>query len=196
MNLLSKARVALVAGLLLAGGVAAYSAMWTGLPPATSSPTTVSGNAATLPLTGAETGAFDTGLSGGRNPQTETISVDQLKTYMYGNSGTASATINTVAAATGATTAGAATCNASRCVINSAAMTLAAGATHVLTVSNSVILSTSILLVTVGNITNTSTGSLVFSVIPYNLGGAGYISLVNNGIAFNGTVRWNVVVIN
>lgn len=184
----------LVAGLLLVGGAVAYAGMWTGLPAATSSPTT--GNAVTLPLTGNEVGAFDTGLTGGRNPQTETISVDQIKTYVYGNGGTAGATGNTVVNAA----SGSATCNAARCVVMSEPLTTTVGNFYTLVLSSSNIISTSILQVTVGNVTNTATGVSLRTVTTSSSSpGAATIQVVNapGGTAsFNGTLRFSVLIIN
>lgn len=46
---------------------------------------------ASFPLTGSETGAFDTNLSGGRTPQTESISVNQLAGFFRAGSALTSA---------------------------------------------------------------------------------------------------------
>lgn len=187
-----KTLLALVAGLLLAGGVASYAGMWSGLPAATSSPST--GNATTLPLTGSEVGAFDTGLSGGRNPQTETISIDQIKTYVFGNDGTVGVTGNSTATAT----AGAATCNAARCVVTSEALTTTPGSAYTLVLSSSNILATSVVQVAVGQGTNTGTGVTLKTVSPR--AGAADIVVRNEGMAtpgaFNGTLKFGVLVVN
>lgn len=188
-----KALIALVAGLLLGGIATSYAGMWSGLPAATSSPST--GNAATLPLTGNEVSAFDTGLSGGRNPQTETISVDQIKTYVFGNGGTVGATGNTTATAT----AGAATCNAARCVVTSEALTTAASQAYTLAMSSSNILSTSLVLASVGNGTNTTSNVAITTVTPVCSGSNCRVDVVarnGNTSALNGTLRFSVLVIN
>lgn len=183
----------LVAGLLLAGVGFAYAGMWSGLPAATSSPTT--GNAVTLPLTGNEVGAFDTGLSGGRNPQTETISVDQIKEYVYGNGGAAGASPNVA----GTDSGGASTCNASRCLITTAALTTVANNLYTLNVSNTYINTSSIVLLTLSNGTNTSSSVFLANSTVY----AGAVRVrIGNGAGIsgaatlNGTVKVGVVVIN
>ena len=61
--------LALLAGLLAAGGAIAAGFYTNGL------------TAASFPLTGAETIPADTNLSGGREPQSESITVNQLKSY-------------------------------------------------------------------------------------------------------------------
>lgn len=187
-----KLRAALVAGLLLAGGVlAAHAAgMWSTLPAATSSPGSLA--ATTLPLTGIETGAFDTNLSGNRNPQTETISLDQIKTFIYGNSGGADASAPTETTAV----AGAATCNSGECIVTSEALTTASNAFYTLTLSSSSILTNSIIQASVGSVTNTSTGVSLREVKALWPGAT--VITVNNagGIAFNGTIRFRVLVAN
>lgn len=186
-------KIALVAGLLLGGVVTVQAGMWSGLPAASSSPTT--GNATTLPLTGSETGAFDTGLSSGRNPQTETISVDQIKTYVFGNGGSASATANSTATAV----AGAATCNASRCVVTSEALTTPASQPYTLNVSSSNILSTSIVLANVANGTNTTSGATLTTNTVTCSGtncAARMVIRNSNGSALNGTLVIPLIVIN
>jgi len=199
MKSLSKLHVALVAGLFLAGAgvVSAYAGMWSGLPPATSSPSAL--NSTTLPLTGNETGAFDTNLSGGRNPQTETISVDQIKTYVFGNGGSAGATPATqvsVTGTSGSTTAASGTCDASLCIVTTPALTTAISTFYTVTLSNSNILTTSVVLAALANGTNTSTGSAL-RTIDQPWAGATVITIKNEGgISFNGTVRLRLVVIN
>lgn len=184
--------LSLVAGLVLAGGVAAYAGMWSGLPAATSSPTTASGNATTLPLTGNEVSAFDTGLSAGRNPQTETISIDQIKTYVFGNGGTAGLTGNTTATAT----AGASTCNAARCVVTTESLTTAIGASSTQTISSTNALATSIPLVSLSLGTNVITGAFITTATA----AAGAVSvIIKNGnatSALSGTMKINLVIVN
>lgn len=194
----SHLRVALVAGLFLAAGaVAAVAGMWTGLPTpsASSSGSGSASSAATLPLTGNETGAFDTNLSGGRNPQTIAPSISQLKTYMFGNGGTAGAVANTTAVAT----SGAATCVAAdRCSISSEALTTAVSAFYTLRVTSTAILSTSIIHASVMNISNTSTGTTIRTVKPDLASGGAVVITVKNegGIAFDGTIRVAITVVN
>lgn len=193
-------RVALVAGLFLAAGVvASVAGMWTGLPTPSSSASGSgsSSSAATLPLTGNETGAFDTNLSGGRNPQTLAISTGQLRTFMFGNNASASGT-QTTAAATGTTTA-TGTCNAFNCAINTAALTTAAGSAYTLTLSNSQILSTSVVLASIGNVSNTSTGAIIHTVTNDTVNQGAVTIVVGNSAsatAFNGTLRLKVLVLN
>ena len=170
-----------VAGLLAVLSVSAYAAgIWEGM------------TDATLPLTGAEHGAFDTGLSQGRSPQTEAITVDQLKQYMFGNNGTASTTANATATAT----AGAATSNNDRVVVTSEALTTAAAADYTLTLTNSEVLATSIVLVSVANGTNTTEGLSVQRVQP--AAGSVVIKVRNThaSAALNGTIKISVAVIN
>lgn len=188
-------RVALVAGLFLAGAglVSAYAGMWTGLPAATSSPST--GNATTIPLTGSEVGAFDTGLSGGRNPQTETISVDQIKTYVFGNGGTVGVTGNTTAVSV----AGAATCNAARCVVTTESLTTGAGLASTINISDNQLLSTSLIQVTLGNGTNVVTGPhLTTATVVCSGTNCAVRAVIRNAntIALSGTMVLNVLVIN
>lgn len=184
----------LVAGLFVGGVVAANAGMWSGLPQATSSPST--GNAVTLPLTGNETGAFDTNLSGGRNPQTEIISVDQIKTYVFGNGGSAGATgVTTVEA----TTAPFAQCGAAyNCAINSTALTTTANSFYSLVVSSTQILSTSTVLGSVMNVSNTSSGTLLKRIDINPLGGSAtfHVQNADSGITFNGTIRVKMLVVN
>ena len=129
-----------LAGLLSLASLPAMAGMWSTLPAATTSPTAL--NAATLPLTGNEIAPFDTLLSGGRNPQTETISVDQLKVYMFGNLG--STTAVTLALNAQAAVSDYGTCNSGRCVLTSSSLTLATSGYYTPTVLNSTVTTSSI----------------------------------------------------
>lgn len=197
----SRLRIALVAGLFLSGVGAAVAGMWSGLPLATTTPGPLA--TATLPLTGNEAGAFDTNLSGGRNPQTEQITVSNLKSYMFGNGGVQSLVQNTFVTASGDNrTVGSATCNASRCVVRVAGMVTVANSTYTLTLSNSDILSTSILEVSMGFESNAPTKAQLINVMPgIGLGGSpvgsAIITVLNdNGGTFSTAMRLQVVVIN
>lgn len=76
----TKIIAAAMAGLLLGTSAAWAAGYFPGFPPVNPFGTTVA-NQNTLPLTGTEVSAFDTGLPGGQNPQTELISVAQLRAY-------------------------------------------------------------------------------------------------------------------
>lgn len=142
--------------------------------------------AATPPLTGNETVPADTHLSGGRNPQTVLITTSQLKDYAFG--GTSSGTVSAVA--------GAATLNTGRGVVTSESLTTAAGAVYTLTLTDSVITADSIVLVSVGNGSNTTVGPGLVGVVPS--AGSATIAVRNThaASAFNGTIKISFVVIN
>lgn len=144
------------------------------------------GYPATTTVTGAEEFAVDTNLSGGRSPQTQSMTVDQVKTYVFGNA----------AAGTATATAGAATLNAGRGVVTSEALTTAAAAVYTLTLTNSSITASSIVLVSVGNGTNTTVGPTLSGVTP--AAGSAVISIRNThaASALNGTLKVSFIVIN
>jgi hypothetical protein len=188
----SKRLLGLVAGLGLAGllSVSAMAGMWSGLPAATSSPTAL--NATTLPLTGNETGAFDTNLSGGRNPQTETISVDQLKVYMFGNLG--DKTSVTLSASGTAYVSDFGTCNSGRCVLTSQALTTATNGTYTPTVLDSTVSASSIVNCSAQRGTSTAGSPAVLQVLT----GTGVFTPVVQqfGSPANGTVKISCTVVN
>lgn len=134
--------------------------------------------------------AADTQLSGGQAPQTVDVTAAQMKNYVFGN--TAAGTVT----ATGNTTANAATLNAGRGKVTSTALTNAAAASTVLTLTNSTIAATSIVLVSVGLGTATTGEPVVASVVP----GAGTASITIKNVAaaaaFNGTVVISYAVVN
>lgn len=170
-----------VAALLSLSAVAAYSAgMFPTYP------------AASGALSGSETMPADTNLANGVQPQTELISPNQLKGYVFGNVGDTS---TGTASATGTTTA-TATLNAGRGVITSAALTTAAGGTYVLTLTNSAVAATSIVLASVGDGTATAGMPVVATVTP----GAGSVVITVQNIhasaALNGTIKISYVVVN
>lgn len=148
--------------------------------------------AVTLPLTGAETIPVDTNLTQGLTPATEIISTAQLKDYVFGGGTNVGIT---AATATGATTTSAATCNAGRCRVTSAAMTLAAAGINVLTLTDSAITANSQVLFSIAQGTNTTADVTPLTATPS--AGSALITLKNtNAGALNGTIIWNVVVIN
>ena len=188
----SRRILSLGVGVLLAAALAlpSLAGMWTGLPAATSSPSAL--NATTLPLTGNETGAFDTNLSGGRNPQTETISVDQLKVYMFGNLGATTAV--TLTASGTAFTSDFGTCNSGRCVLTSQALTTATNAFYTPTVLNSIVTASSIVNCSAQRGTATTGSPAIVQIMT----GAGvYTPVVQQiGSPLNGTVKISCTVVN
>lgn len=144
---------------------------------------------ATPPLTGNETVAADTNLSGGAYPQTEKFSMDTLKSFMFG--GYADPTTKTATAA-----AGAVTLNSGRGVITSEALTTAAAAVYTLTWTNAAVAATSLPLCTVGNGTNTTVAPALNSVTP----AAGSVVIVvrnaHAAAALNGTIKVNCAFVN
>lgn len=120
----------------------------------------------------------DTNYSGGQQPQTAYITTGDLKTYSGGG-----------AIVTASATAGAATANGERVIITSEALTTAAGAVYTLTLTDSSVAATSLMLCSVGNGTNTTVGPTLTGVTP----GAGSATIaVRNGhasSALNGTIK-------
>jgi hypothetical protein len=167
---------AAVAGFAVAGTAFAQQGMFGGYPSASS------------PLTGVETVPMDTNLSGGRSPQTQKGTVNQIRDYTLG--GYSNPDTRTATAA-----AGAVTLNSSRGVITSEALTTAAAAVYTLTWTNAAIAATSIPLCTVGNGTNTTVGPSLAGVTP----AAGSVVIVvrntHAAAAFNGTIKVNCVFI-
>lgn len=110
--------------------------------------------AAVMPLLGSEQIPADTGAAAG--VQTEYITPEQIKDFVFGNSaeGTASAT------------AGAATLNAGRGKITSEALTTAAGAVYTLTLTDSRIAAADLVFASVANGTNTQGVPAVGRVSP------------------------------
>lgn len=147
---------------------------------------------AVAPFTGNETIPADTGLTAGLNPATELVTLPQLKSYVFGNVGD---TAKGTATATGTTTA-TATLNAGRGTVTSASLTTAAAGTYVLTLTNSSIAATSIVLASVGNGTATTGIANVATVTP----GAGSVVITIQNIAaaaaLNGTIAISYVVVN
>jgi hypothetical protein len=145
--------------------------------------------ASTLPLTGIEQVPADTLRAGGAAPQSEAITVDQIKAYVLGGTGAS-------AASTATATSGAATCDAGRCIVTSEALTTAAAGVYTLTVTNSRVAASSIVLVSVADGTNTTVGATLLTVAP----GAGsvVIKIQNNhaSAALDGTLKVSMLVIN
>lgn len=143
----------------------------------------------TEPLTGVETIPADTNLSGGRSPQTEKLTTETLKNYIIGGN------IANPSTRTASATAGAATLNSGYGVITSEALTTAAGAVYTLTLTNSAIAATDIVLVSVGGGTNTTVGPSLAGVVP--AAGSVVISVRNThaSSALNGTIKVSFSVI-
>jgi len=142
----------------------------------------------TAPLTGAETVRADTNLASGVTPQTEIFAVSALKDYILGGN------IANPSTRTATATAGAATLNSGYGVITSEALVTAAGATYTLTLTNSAIAATDIVLVSVNHGTNTTQGLAVGKVNP----GASSVTIDvknTNAGALNGTIKISFVVI-
>ena len=134
--------------------------------------------------------AADTQLPGGQAPQTVDVTAAQMKNYVFGNTAAGTAT------ATGNTTANAATLNAGRGKVTSTALTNAAAASTVLTLTNSTVAATSIVLVSVGLGTATTGEPVVASVVPAAGSASITIKNVAAAAALNGTVVVSYVVIN
>lgn len=97
-------------------------------------------------------------------------------------------------AATGTATAGAATCSAQRCVLTSEALTTAAGATYTMTVTNTVVDATDVILCSLANGTNSAGDPRITRVTP---GNDSFTILVINdhaSAALNGTIKPSCVV--
>lgn len=137
----------------------------------------------TAPLTGSETIPADTNLSGGQTPQTEKVTTETLKNYIVGGN------IANPSTRTATASAGAATLNSGYGVVTSEALTTAAGAVYTLTLTNSAIAATDVVLVTVGNGTNTTVGPSLAGVTP----AAGSVTIVvrntHASSALNGTIK-------
>lgn len=89
---------------------------------------------------------------------------------------------------TATSTANAATINAQTGVITTEALTTAAGATYVMTLTNSTIAATSIVITTVGRGTNTGVGLVPLTVTP--AAGSCVMIFQNPGLtALNGTIK-------
>ncbi len=147
---------------------------------------------ATAPLTGSETIPADTNLSSGRNPQTEKITTAILRDGVLANAGTVLGSAPTTATAT----AGAATASAGRVTVTSEALTTAAGADYTLTLTNTHVLATSIVLCSPANGTNTTEGLSVQRTQPS--AGSVVIKVRNThaASALNGTIKVNCAIIN
>lgn len=142
----------------------------------------------TAPLTGAETVRADTNLASGVTPQTEIFAVSALKDFIIGGN-IANPSTRTATAA-----AAAATLNSGYGVITSEALVTAAGAFYSLTLTNSAIAATDIVLVTVNHGTNTTQGLAVGKVAP--AAGSVVIDIKNtNAGALNGTIKIGFVVV-
>lgn len=141
---------------------------------------------ATAPLTGAEVVQADTNLANGLTPQTEIITIEQVKGYAVGGNYANPATAALRAAAA---TAGAATLNSGYGVITSESLTTAAGATYTLTLTNAAIAAADIVLVSVGKGTSTAGTATVSWVTP----AAGSVVIIVQNIhasnALNGTIK-------
>lgn len=138
----------------------------------------------TVPLTGSETVPADTNLSSGQMPQSEAITLTQLQAFVLGYASTATAT------------SGAATCNYARCVVTSESLTTASAAFYTLTLTNSKVTANSIVLVSVGNGTNTTVAPAVASVTPAAGSVVITIKNANASSALNGTLKVSAVVLN
>lgn len=147
---------------------------------------------ASLPLTGSETIPADTNLSGGRSPQTEKVTAANLRDAVLANSGTVLGSAPTTATAS----SGAATAAAGRFTVTSEALTTAAGSDYVLTVTNTHVLATSIVLCSAANGTNTTEGLDINRTQPS--AGSVIVRVRNThaSAALNGTVKVNCAVVN
>ena len=168
---------AFVSAFAIAGVAFAQQGMFGGYPSASS------------PLTGVETVPMDTNLSGGRSPQTQKGTINQIRDYTlgaYSNPDTRTATA----------AAGAVTLNSSRGVITSEALTTAADATYTLTWTNAAVAATSIPLCFVGNGTNSTSAPAINSVTP---AAGSVVIIVRNqnasAAALNGTIKVGCVFI-
>ena len=180
MKRLRLATVAVLAAALVYIPLAYAGGLWEQLP------------AASLPLSGSETIPQDTNLSGGVNPQTNKVSTANLRNAMFSNSGTLLGSAPTTATAT----AGAATVASGRFTITSEALITAAGADYVLTVTNTHVLATSVVLCSAANGTNTTEGMAINRVQP---SAGSLIVRVRNThatVALNGTIKVNCLVVN
>jgi hypothetical protein len=111
------------------------------------------------------------------------VQVDQLAVGAVGSTKTASAT------------AGAATLNSPSGVVTSESITTAAAATYTLTLTNSCIAATDIVLVSQGNGTNTQGAPVIQSITP----AAGSVVVVVKNVhasqALNGTLTFSFVIV-
>jgi hypothetical protein len=108
--------------------------------------------------------------------------------------GTGIATLGNLSAVSA--TAGAATCNAQRCIVTSEAITTAAGADYVLTMTDNKISTSSIILATVANGTNTTEGIAVNRVQPGSGSAVIHVRNTHASAALNGTIVVNAAVMN
>lgn len=141
---------------------------------------------AALPLTGNELIPADTQLPNGVSPQTEAISVNSLKSFIFGNAAAANATATT----------GAATADGGRGIITSEALTTAAGAVYTLTLTNSSIAATSLVFVSVGNGTNSAGSPALTTVVPAAGSAVIKIQNIHASNALNGTLKVSYFVVN
>jgi len=138
--------------------------------------------------TGNETIPMDTNLSAGAYPQQAKITLPLIKSYVFGNYATASGTATA--------TAGAATLNAGRGVVTTESLTTAAADVYTLTLTNLAISATSIVLVTVGNGTNTTVGPTLAGVTPGVESAVISIRNTHASVALDGTLKIGFVVVN
>jgi len=97
---------------------------------------------------------------------------------------------------TGAAASGAVTVNDYHVQVTSESLTTAAGATYTLTLTNNKIKATSIVLVTVGNGSNSAGTPSLASVTPASGSVVIIVQNIHASAALNGTLKFNIVTIN
>lgn len=163
-------------GLASAFAVLLATAAWAaGYYPGFPAATTSDGS---YPLQSTYSNVYDTGFSQGRQPQTVTVTLSQLRAFLYGNGETAVQTESGLATTTGRLSN-----------ILTEALSTANNAFAILTITNSNVIATSSLLCSLGYGTNPVPGALLSTVTPAV--GAFTVQLVNkNGTSsLNGTMR-------
>lgn len=145
--------------------------------------------AATLPLTGAETFPLDTNAANGAQPQSEAATLFQLKAWLFGNSNVPPTASMFTASCTGAGGTSTATLNAGYGVLTTAALTTVAAASHVITLTNSVVTANSLILANVGYGTATTGEPAIHNVSVAT--GTAVITIRNDAAAapVNGTLK-------
>jgi len=131
-------------------------------------------------LSGNELIPADTQDVSGVNPATVAISVFMLAAYAAD-----------LAAQTASATTGAATLSTERGVITSESLTTAAGATYTLTLTNTLVKTTSNVVASAYNGTNTAGGAQDLSVTSVTPAAGSVVIVVtnNNSVALNGTIK-------
>lgn len=139
-------------------------------------------------MTGNETWAVDTNLSGGANPQTELITVSSVTAAVVGGPASSASATST-----------AATLNGRQGKITSEALTTAAGSDYALVLTNAAVRCSSIVLASVANGTNTTEGIAINRVQPCGPGPGQVTIRVRNthaSSALNGTLVISFQVLN